>query len=121
MGFSAMKKVSALQSIRILPNSSRPILSEYDVDVAVPMQASMQRPSLDSCQGDMYTVARNIRVMALRPYESGVLNPVGKLHSPKFEQSGYKSRKQLNKFTNTCYCWNQSKLGRVLQAAINSR
>jgi hypothetical protein len=83
-----MKKVSAFQSVSILPNPSRPFLSAYDVDVAVPMQAAIQRPSLDSCQGDMYTVARNIRVMALRPYESGVLNPVVKLHSPKFERSG---------------------------------
>jgi len=121
MDFPAMKKVSAFQSVRIIPKMNRPFLSEDGVDVAVPMQASTQRPSVDNCQGDMYTVARNIRVMALRPYESGVLNPVGKLHSPKFEQRGYSSRKQLNKYTNTCYCWSQSKLRNILQAAIKSQ
>lgn len=86
--FSAMKKVWAFQSVRILPKPNRPFLSANDVEVAVPMQAYMQRPSLDSCQVDMYTVARNIRIMALRPYESGVLNPAGKLHSSNFEQRG---------------------------------
>jgi hypothetical protein len=62
-----MKKVSAFQSGRILPKPNRSFLSEDGVDVAIPMQASMQRPSVDRCQGDLYTVARNIRVMALRP------------------------------------------------------
>jgi hypothetical protein len=97
MEFSAMKKVSAFQSVIILPKASRLFLSEDGADVAVPMQASTQRRSVDSCQGDMYTAARNIRIMVLQPYESGVLNPVGKLHGLKFEQRGYRSRKQLNK------------------------
>ena len=93
-----MKKVSAFQSVRILPKPSRSFLSEDGVNLAVPMQTSMHRPSVDRRQGDVYTVARNIRVMALQPYESGVLNPVGKLHSPKLKQRGYRSRKQVNKY-----------------------
>ena len=44
-------------------NRIGPLLTEDDVAVALPMQACMQRHSLDSCQGDMYTVAINIRGM----------------------------------------------------------
>jgi hypothetical protein len=98
MEFSAMKKVSAFQSVRILPKPIRLFLSEDDMDVAVPMQAYNQRPSLERCQADTYTVARNIRVMTY-----GRTNPVcwTRLESCIVQNLSNADREHANNSINT--------------------